>query len=211
VKPAVPAVSVAWIDHRDPAIARAIHAVLVPAYAQEAALLQVAHFPPMERSAAEIQAGEGLSLGAFVAQQLVGVLSLDADDEPGQILISALVVHPASQRLGAARALLREAIARAPDAVFAVATAALNEPALQLYRSLDFVEYRRGSIGPEAIALVKLRRRLSAERRAAPKPAEHPLGGWGRFAGTGCPAQPVTTRTGARCCSGSESKRSKPV
>lgn len=139
-----------------------MHAVLVPAYAQEAALLQVAHFPPMERSAAEIQAGGGLSLGAFIAGQLVGVLSLEPDDEPGQILVSALVVHPASHRLGAGRALLREVIARAPEAVFAVATAALNEPALQLYRSQGFVEYRRGVIGPEAIALVKLRRSLAS-------------------------------------------------
>lgn len=135
-----------------------MHAVLLPAHAQEAALLQVAHFPPMERSAAQIQASEGLSLGAFIAHQLVGVLSLEPDDEPGQVLVSSLVVHPASQRLGAGHALLREAIARAPEAVFAVATAALNEPALRLYRSLGFVEYRRGSIGPEAIALVKLRR-----------------------------------------------------
>lgn len=162
MRPALADVSVEWIDHRDPAVAQAMHAVLVPAYAQEAALLQVAHFPPMERGAAQIQASEGLSLGAFISHQLVGVLSLEPDDEPGQILVSSLVVHPASQRLGAGRALLREAIARAPEAVFAVATAALNEPALQLYQSLGFVEYRRGSIGPAAIALVKLRRSLAS-------------------------------------------------
>lgn len=158
MRPAPATVSVEWIDHADPAVARAMHAVLVPAYAQEAALLQVEHFPPMERSAAEIQAQAGLSLGAFIAHQLVGAMSLEPDDEPGQILVSSLVVHPASQRLGAGLALLSEAIARAPEAVFAVATAALNEPALRLYRSLGFVEYRRGSIGPEEIALVKLRR-----------------------------------------------------
>jgi ribosomal protein S18 acetylase RimI-like enzyme len=43
-------------------------------------------------------------------------------------------------------------------AVFAVATPALNTPALSLYRSLGFVEYRYGTLGPEGVGLVKLRR-----------------------------------------------------
>jgi ribosomal protein S18 acetylase RimI-like enzyme len=44
---------------------------------------------------------------------------------------------------------------------FAVATTALNAPALRLYRSLGFVEYRYGTIGAEGLGLVKLRRARS--------------------------------------------------
>jgi hypothetical protein len=41
--------------------------------------------------------------------------------------------------------------------VFSVTTAAKNGPALALYHGLGFSEYRRGTLGPEAIEMVKLR------------------------------------------------------
>lgn len=139
-------------------VARQIHAVLIPAYAQEAALLQAPHFPPLDTTVQDIQAGRGTWLGAMAATQLVGALSVEADDEPDQWLISSLVVHPAHQRQGVARALLAEVLRRHPGRSMAVATGARNAPALALYRSAGFVVYRHGSIGPQALPLVKLRR-----------------------------------------------------
>jgi hypothetical protein len=41
--------------------------------------------------------------------------------------------------------------------------------------------------------------------------AGNPLGGWLRYAAAGGSSHPATTRTGVRCGSGSESKRSVPV
>ena len=150
--------SIARLDHRRAEVARRIHAVLMLAYAQEAALLQVRHFAPLARTVADIQAQADLYLGAVERGALIGALSFAPDDEPGQFIVNALVVHPAHQRRGIGRALLLEALRLGDGHTFAVSTAAANAPALALYGGLGFVAYRRGSIGPEALALVKLRR-----------------------------------------------------
>jgi ribosomal protein S18 acetylase RimI-like enzyme len=143
-------------------MARQIHGVLMPAYAQEAQLLRVRHFAPLGRTVADIQAGADCYLGALEQGALVGALSFAPDDELGQFIVNALVVHPEQQRRGFGRALLVEALRLGHGHAFAVATGADNTPALALYRSLGFVEYRRGSLGPEALAMVKLRRAVNA-------------------------------------------------
>lgn len=145
-------------DHRDPAWATRLHAVMTLAYAQEARLLGVRDFAPLQRSVSDLQAGSEFHLGAFSGDDLLAALSIGADDEPGQLLICALVVHPRAQRQGLGRRLVREALQRGQGMAFAVSTGAANAPALALYRSLGFVAYRHGRLGPEALAMVKLRR-----------------------------------------------------
>jgi ribosomal protein S18 acetylase RimI-like enzyme len=150
------------LSHRQPAVAAQIHAVLMLAYAQEAALLGVNNFAPLEQAAHDIEASEEFFLGSFDDQELLGVISVRADDEPGQINIASLVVHPAHQRRGVARTLLTSALQRAAGATFSVSTAAENAPALALYQQFGFAPYRwgtlQGTAGDEALALVKLRR-----------------------------------------------------
>jgi ribosomal protein S18 acetylase RimI-like enzyme len=150
------------LNHRQPAVATQIHAVLMLAYAQEAQLLAVQNFPPLEQTAANIQVSDEFFLGSFDDQALRGVISVRPDDEPGQISIASLVVHPAHQRRGVARALLTSALQRAAGATFSVSTAAKNAPALALYRQFGFEAYRwgtlQGTAGDEALELVKLRR-----------------------------------------------------
>jgi len=163
---------IALLDHRNPAIATALHGVLQQAYAQEAALLQVAHFAPLARTVADLQASTDFFLGAWQGEHLAGALSVGPDDEPGQICITMLVVHPAQQRQGAARALVQEALQRGHGAVFVVATAAANAPALALYHAMGFVVYRRGQMGGDGqapLSIVKLRR-----APPAPCPPEPP-------------------------------------
>jgi ribosomal protein S18 acetylase RimI-like enzyme len=155
------------LDHRQPGVARRIHAVLIPAYEQEAALLQATHFAPLDRTAQDIVTSLDCYLGAFRGDRLVGVAALAPDDDPGQIQITTLIVHPQHQRQGTATALMAAVLAQAPDAVFSVATGAKNAPALALYRALGFVEYRWGTVGPEALPLVKLRR-PAPDGRACP-------------------------------------------
>jgi ribosomal protein S18 acetylase RimI-like enzyme len=146
------------LSHRAPAVAAKIHAVLMLAYAQEAQLLEVQNFPPLEQTAADIQASDEFFLGSFDGHELLGVISVHPDDEPGQINIASLVVHPSHQRRGVAGALLTNALQRAAGATFSVSTAAKNTPALALYAKFGFEPYRWGTIGDEGLALVKLRR-----------------------------------------------------
>lgn len=150
--------SIERLDHRRVEVARQIHGVLMLAYAQEAALLQVRHLPPLARTVADIQAEPDLYLGVVDGGALLGALSFAPDDEPGQFIVNALLVHPAHQRRGIGRALVLEALRLGGSHAFAVSTAAANAPALALYGGLGFVAYRHGSIGPEALPLVKLRR-----------------------------------------------------
>lgn len=154
--------TVTVINHRDPEAAQAIHRVLMLAYAQEAQLLEVKNFPPLQQTVADIQASDEFFLGSFDGHELLGVLSVRPDDEPGQINIASLVVHPAHQRRGVARALLTSASQRAAGAVFSVSTAAKNAPALALYQQFGFEVYRWGTLqrtaGDDALELVKLRR-----------------------------------------------------
>jgi ribosomal protein S18 acetylase RimI-like enzyme len=146
------------IDARELPVARAIHAVLLLAHAQEARLLKVKEFVPMARTPEDLQRCNALFLGALRGDKLLGCLSLvPDDDEPGQIGIGALVVHPAEQRRGIARQLVSEALRRCAGQVVSVTTGLLNAPALALYREFGFTEYRRGTLGAEELVVVKLR------------------------------------------------------
>lgn len=146
------------LDPRGAEVAAQIHAVLVLAHAQEAQRLGLAQPAVLARSTQDIQASGEFVLGALCGDELRGVLCLGPDDEGDQIRITTLIVHPAHQRQGLARRLLGEAVQRTEGAALAVAAAAGNAPALALYGSFGFVEIRRGSLGPGALEMLKLRR-----------------------------------------------------
>jgi len=161
---------IAVLDQAQRSVAEQIHAILMPAYEQEAALLGMPLPDPQAHTVEQLMADEDLYLGAFIGDQLVGALSMGVDRDVGeegrqQMLISSLVVHQDFQRRGLARALLMHVLNQADGAlegsdttVFAVATGLANAPALALYQSLGFVPYRLGTLGPHELALVKLRR-----------------------------------------------------
>jgi ribosomal protein S18 acetylase RimI-like enzyme len=146
------------LDAGDSAVARQILALLRLAHDQEARLLQVPPGAPPDRFAHDVPSRDTFFLGARSGADLVGALSLSADDEPDQVRIATLAVHPAHQRRGIARTLLSEALRRGAGFAFTVATPVANAPALALYQAFGFVVYRRGVIGTESIPLVKLRR-----------------------------------------------------
>jgi len=148
------------IDQRDLGVAMQIHTVLLLAHAQEAALLRVSQVVPFRSTAEDVQAGSEYHLGAFHGTELVGSLSLEPDAETGLIDIVTLVVHPGHQRQGIGRRLVQEALRRVEGEVFSVSAAAANAPALAFYAALGFVVYRHGTMGPESLAVVQLRRPL---------------------------------------------------
>lgn len=153
------------LEHRDPKVAEGILELLALAHAQEAELLQVAPAPAFDQTLEGIRHSARLFIGANRAGVLLGVVALGEDDEPGQINIAVLVVHPGQQRQGIARALLRHALSQAADTIFSVVAAASNQAAMALYRGLGFIEYRHGTLGAAAIAVVKLKTRSGAAFR----------------------------------------------
>jgi ribosomal protein S18 acetylase RimI-like enzyme len=155
------------IDHRTHVVAQQVHAVRIAAYKQEAELLRVTRFPPLEQQVADILNSSEDFLGAFENQSLAGVLSVCQDEEGRGLSISSLVVLPAQQRRGVGRALVKAVIEQHHTSEFTVQTAAANAPALALYAEFGFKEYRRWAFGSEPLELVKLSRSAAAARSAA--------------------------------------------
>ncbi len=145
------------LDHRAMATAMDIHAVLLRAQAQEAGQLAREYRISAELTVGEIQASNDWYLGALIDGTLTGALSVGPDDEPDQIRVMLLFVDPQYQRRGIARRLMIEVIKRNAGAVMSVITTAANAPALALYSDLGFQPYRRGSMGPSQLELIKLR------------------------------------------------------
>jgi GNAT superfamily N-acetyltransferase len=160
-------IRVAVVDHRVLPVARALHAIQMAAYAQEAALLGAVRFPPLERTVADVAEAEETYLGAFIAGGLVGALGAAPEPAGRCVGIASLVVDPAHQRKGIARELLRRAIAQHPACDFTVQTGARNAPALALYGRFGFEACGRLFVGTERLALVQLRRPASAPRDVA--------------------------------------------
>jgi ribosomal protein S18 acetylase RimI-like enzyme len=146
------------LDHRELGVARRIHALLQLAHAQEADLLGLQCHASAARSTEDIQSSTEFYLGAFDGEALVGATSIGPDDESNQISIASLCVDPTHQRQGIGKSLVAEALRRGATMTFSVSAAANNAAALALYRGLGFVEYRQGTLGPEQLAMVKLRR-----------------------------------------------------
>ena len=58
------------LQHRDLPTARRLHAVFMPAYTQEAALLGLQQFPPLARTAEDIQRSGDMHLGAMRGERV---------------------------------------------------------------------------------------------------------------------------------------------
>ncbi|MDO9093007.1 MAG: GNAT family N-acetyltransferase [Rubrivivax sp.] len=150
---------VARLDQREAAVALELHSLIQEAQAQESALLEQDAGESVVRSVADISNSPHLYLGVRSASGLlVGACSVGTDDEPGQLCIHVLVVHPLFQRRGVASAVLQHIFRQGPGLNFAVVAAQANASALALYTGLGFVPYRWGTMGPAELALVKLRR-----------------------------------------------------
>ena len=153
------------LDQCDAAIAAAIHAVQMAAYAQEAALIGAADFPPLQGTVLAVQRSDELFLGCCEGGALVGALSIELGAEPPPAqrppCIASLVVAPAWQGRGIGRSLLTAALARLRPGPVTVSTAAKNHPAIALYRSFGFVVQSSRWLGSpplEVVALVRAAR-----------------------------------------------------
>lgn len=151
----VSVLSITVLDHRSREVALRIHAIQMAAYRLEAVLLGVRHFPPLERSVEDVQSSSDRFWGAKGGGELLGVISLERSGAV-EILISSLTVDPAYHRRGAGRALVQAVLGTRGSCSMMVSTGAKNEPALQLYRQLGFLERRRRYVGLEPVEVVEL-------------------------------------------------------
>jgi ribosomal protein S18 acetylase RimI-like enzyme len=146
------------VDHTQERVARAIHAVQMSAYAQEAELLGAVDFPPLLRTVADVRTCEEEFFVAYVVDELVAGLSVCPDPEGMGRNLASLVVAPPFQRRCIASSLMAEVLLRYGASTLTVQTGARNTPALTLYARAGFVELRRWLVGKEPLELVKLRR-----------------------------------------------------
>ncbi len=144
------------LDHGDPAVMQQVQALLRAAHQQEAA--QIGSTGQAHAASSGFDVASRIGFGAFDGGELIGVIAVGPDPEPGQLSIDRLFVSAPHQRQGVANELLRTVLASAPGVVFSVQVAQHNEPALALYQASGFQAYRRGELGPTRIPLLKLRR-----------------------------------------------------
>lgn len=149
------------INHREPELARQIHALQMAAYALEARLLSVTRFEPLDRSVADIRESAEQFIGAFDKGALVAAISIERqpDASPDVVHIASLVVAPTHLRRGVGRQLVQSVIAAHGRRDITVSTAVRNMPALALYAELGFAEGQRQTVGAESIEIVRLHRR----------------------------------------------------
>jgi len=155
VKRAVECNSIRRIANQREQMASRIHAVQTAAYRQEASLLDIRDFPPLDRTVEDIMASSDSFFGAFDGEELLGVISLEQRNE-NEVSISSLTVAPPFQRLGVAKALVAYTAGWVKSQKLSVSTAAKNAPALALYEQLGFVECERTFVGEEQLEVIRL-------------------------------------------------------
>lgn len=148
-------VSIRLLAHQMKEMAAPIYAVQTAAYRQEAVLLGVRAFPPLDRTVQDVTASSDVFFGAFDGEELLGVISLE-QQSANEVLISSLTVAPSYQRRGVARALIVAVAGQTVCSKISVSTTTKNHPALALYKQLGFGERQRRSVGSEPLEIVEL-------------------------------------------------------
>ena len=147
--------SIQRLQNRSPAVAKQILGVLALASTAEAIAIGAAE---PQHQLHHVSSSTHVYIGAFDSEVLVGVIAIGPDEDANQLQITMLVVLPAHQRQGVGAALVAHVVGAANGAVVAVVVAANNSSALALYKAADFLAYRHGTIGPQDVLVVKLRR-----------------------------------------------------
>lgn len=120
------------LNNGNPDVSEAIHEIMQESYKQEARLLGLEHFPPLDRTANDIAKDKSIYYGAFLDECLAGVLHFNLGN------IDSLVVKPCFQRLGIATSLLCRLFIDVKGSSVTVSTAQRNTAAVSLYQKLGF-------------------------------------------------------------------------
>ena len=134
------------LDNTSLSVANSIHEIMQVSYKQEAMLLGLTSFPPLEKSASDIASDEGIFYGLSVESSLVGLLHFNAGN------IDSLVVDPDHQQKGIASRLLQHLLDTSKNATITVTTAKSNLRAVRLYEKFGFQQ--TGTTSKRGIMLI---------------------------------------------------------
>jgi ribosomal protein S18 acetylase RimI-like enzyme len=129
------------LDHLSEGVAVQIYNIFQLSYKVEARLVGVEHFPPLRRTASDIQSSNSQFLGLWIGVELAAVVEFT--QRAKDLSIDSLVVHPEYFRRGLASQLLHSLLAKVHWRIAKVETASANNPALLLYREFGFSESKR--------------------------------------------------------------------
>lgn len=145
------------LDHTNDVITQQIHTVFQRSYKIEAALIGVDNFPPLSRTAKDIENADSCFYGFFANDKLAAVIEITIEGSAVQkhLDICSLTVDPAFFRRGIAGKSLQYVMSIKDISLFTVETAVVNLPAIRLYQKYGFVEFKRWtpSHGIEKLAL----------------------------------------------------------
>jgi ribosomal protein S18 acetylase RimI-like enzyme len=141
------------LDHSNEAVANQIFTAFQNSYKIEAQLIGTLDFPPLLRSAKDIQGAKTQFYGFSENQCLAAVIEVAIEDK--QLSIDSLTVDPSYFRKGIANKLISHVLQEFDFSQAVVETAVANIPAINLYKKHGFVEFKRWtpSHGIEKLAM----------------------------------------------------------
>ncbi|WNZ57488.1 GNAT family N-acetyltransferase [Microbulbifer sp. MKSA007] len=129
------------LDNLNEEIADHIFTIFQRSYKVEAQLIGVTNFPPLSRSAQDIMNSKSQFYGFIDNECLAATIEVAIEDK--RLEINSLTVDPDYFRKGIAGKLLNYILDEYEFIESIVETAAVNEPAINLYKKHGFVEFKR--------------------------------------------------------------------
>ena len=141
------------LDNSNEEVANQIFIVFQKSYKIEAQLIGTLDFPPLLRSSENIKNSKTQFYGFIENQCLAGVIEVVLKDK--HLEIDSLTVDPNFFRKGVANKLISYVLGFLNFSEAFVETAAVNLPAINLYKKHGFIEFKRWtpSHGIEKLAL----------------------------------------------------------
>ncbi|NQZ07129.1 MAG: GNAT family N-acetyltransferase [Algicola sp.] len=141
------------LDQSNEAVANQIFTVFQNSYKIEAELIGTLDFPPLLRSAKDIQNSKNQFYGFSENKCLAAVIEIVIEDKC--LSIDSLTVDPNYFRKGFANKLISHVLETIDFSQAVVETAVVNIPAINLYKKHGFVEFKRWtpSHGIEKLAM----------------------------------------------------------
>jgi len=141
------------LENSNEDIANQIYTIFQSSYKVEAQLIDVQVFPPLLRSAKDINMSKTDFYGFSDNNCIAAIIEIKIENK--QIEINSLTVDPKYFRKGIAGKLISFVLATFEFTDAVVETALVNKPAINLYNKYGFVEFKRWtpSHGIEKVAM----------------------------------------------------------
>lgn len=141
------------LDNSNTYVANQIFTIFQNSYKIEAQLIGVLNFPPLLRSAKDIEDSKTKFYGFNENNCLAAIIEVIIEDR--QLEIHSLTVDPKYFRKGIADKLIDYILEKFDFSKATVETAVVNTPAINLYKKHGFVEFKRWtpSHGIEKLAM----------------------------------------------------------